>query len=118
MKGDNMKLLYERLDSAKYDLENWIKENPDEKPDREIHELADLAVPCYTSDVLALAPDIPADCWNDDDRSKCEAMVAKAANAYFTQSLQRQRMIADAARFTEGMDADQMDDLERELGLA
>ena len=116
-----MKLLYERLDSVKYDLENWLKENPDEKPDREVHELADLAVPCYTSDVLALAPDIPADCWDDDERSQCEQMVARAALTYFTQCLQRvvaQQLIADAARFTEGMDADQMDDLERELGLA
>ena len=116
-----MRLLFDRLGGAIFDLKNWLQENPDERPDREIHELADLAVPCNASDVLALAADIPMGCWNGDDRSQCEQMIARAANAYFTQSLQgvvAHQLIADAALFTEGMDADQMDALERELGLA
>lgn len=45
-------------ESAIDDLNDWLRENPDEPyPEDAIHEIADAACPVYTYDILKLASD-------------------------------------------------------------
>lgn len=85
----NGALLYDRLAVATKNLISWFRDFPGGPIDEQIEKLAEDAVPMYSSDVLALAGDIPDGCWQNDDRAKAELMVAAAANEYFTRSLMR-----------------------------
>ena len=52
--------LHEMISTAESDLQDWIKDNPDnDEPHDTIHEIADSSVPVYTYDLLHLAADNP-----------------------------------------------------------